>query len=236
VDETRNPNPGTSIAQFYAPPGIGFNDGAARRRWLLDTFLLEKTALGGRDPRLEASFIFDSTDERGPDFTMVYGRTFTDRVNDTRNPLPRGGMWFRKLLNDHWKNFEGFNSPNNYRMIRYADVLLMYAEALNGLNRTAEAYQYVDRVRQRAGMAPLTLVKPGMNQTQFLNQLKHERIVELSGEGWRWADLARWGDLSPGLQSRDPEFRNFVVGKHELYPIPQSDIDLNPNLTQNPNY
>lgn len=57
-------------------------------------------------------------------------------------------------------------------------------------------------------------VRPGMSQAQFLNQLKHERIVELSGEGWRWADLARWGDLSPALQARDPEFRNYVVGKH----------------------
>lgn len=141
-----------------------------------------------------------------------------------------------EMQNDHGKNFEGFNSPNNYRMIRYADVLLMYVEALNGLNRTAEAYQYVDRVRQRVGMAPLTVIRPGMSQAQFLNQIRHERIVELSGEGWRWADLTRWGDLSPALQARDPESRNFVVGKHEWYPIPQGDIDLNANLTQNPNY
>ena len=72
-------------------------------------------------------------------------------------------MWFRKLQNDHRKNFEGFNSPNNYRMIRYADVLLMYAEALNGLNRTAEAYQYADRVRQgrrAAGHEPGPVPEP----------------------------------------------------------------------------
>jgi hypothetical protein len=66
--------------------------------------------------------------------------------------------------------------------------------------------------------------------------LKHERITELSGEGWRFADLQRWGDLSPALASRDAEFANFVVGKHEFYPIPRRDIDLNPNLSQNPNY
>jgi hypothetical protein len=232
TDEGRISNTGTSIAQFFAPPGIGFNDGAARR-WLIDEFLIEKTATNMRDPRLAASFIYNNTDERGPNFTMVYGKTFASRFG---NGPDANGVWFRKLLNDHWKNEEGFRSPNNYRLIRYADVLLMYAESLNGLSRTTEAYQYVDRVRQRAGLLPLTLAKPGLNQTQFLDQLKHERVTELAGEAWRFADLQRWGDLSPALASRDPEFTNFVVGKHEYYPIPQSDIDLNPNLTQNPKY
>lgn len=237
ADETKRPNPGASIAKFYAPggsrPGIdnpGFQDGAARR-WVVNEFHMEKTASGQRDPRLAATFLYDSTDERGPNFTMIYGLTFADRY-----PNGDSKVWYRKLLNDHWRNFESFNSPNNYRMIRYADVLLMYAEALNGINQTASAYPYVDRVRVRAGMRPLSVAMPGLSPQAFLNQLKHERIVELSGEGWRFADLARWGDLSPALASRDPEFVNFVVGKHELYPIPQSDIDLNPNLTQNPKY
>jgi hypothetical protein len=145
-------------------------------------------------------------------------------------------VFYRKLLNDHWRNTETFNSPNNYRMIRYADVLLLYAEALNGQGKTTEAYPFVDMVRERAGLRKLSVAMPGLNQTQFLNQLKHERITELSGEAWRFADLQRWGDLSPTLASRDPEFAGFVVGKHEFYPIPRRDIDLNPNLTQNPGY
>jgi len=144
-------------------------------------------------------------------------------------------MWFRKLLNDQLpgRTNEGFSSGNNYRMIRYADVLLIYAEALNGVNRTADAYQYVNLVRSRVGMPPLPA---GMSQSRFMQQIKHERIVELSGEGWRWADLLRWGELGPELQVRDIEFKNFIKGKNEYYPIPQSDIDLNPNLTQNPNF
>jgi hypothetical protein len=233
ADEGARPNPGASIAKFYAPGGgPGFQDGAARR-WVVDEFHKEKTALGGRDPRLDATFLYDSTDVRGPAFTMIYGRTHADRYGNGGDSKK---VWYRKLLNDHWRDFESFNSPNNYRMVRYADVLLMYAEALNGLNQTAAAYPYVDRVRVRAGMRTLTLAMPGLSQAAFLTQLKHERIVELSGEAWRFADLARWGDLSPALASRDPEFTNFKVGKHELYPIPQSDIDLNPNLTQNPGY
>jgi hypothetical protein len=82
----------------------------------------------------------------------------------------------------------------------------------------------------------LSATKPGLTQQQFLEQLKHERITELSGEGHRWEDLERWGDLSPQLASRDAGFANFVVGKHELLPIPQQDLDINPNLRQNPNY
>lgn len=238
LDEGARPNPGASIAKFYAPGGgPGFQDGGARR-WVVDEFLLEQTALGGRDPRLATTFLFDYTDELGPDFTLIYGETFTARYG-TGPDAQR--VWYRKLLNDHWRNFESFNSPNNYRVIRFADVLLMYAEALNGDNRTAEAYEFVDRVRERAGMDPLSVTMPGLTKDAFQTQLEHERIVELSGEGWRFADLARWGYFESQvkvdeLEARDPEFANFVIGKHQWYPIPQRDIDLTPGLTQNPLY
>jgi starch-binding outer membrane protein, SusD/RagB family len=82
----------------------------------------------------------------------------------------------------------------------------------------------------------LTVAMPGLTQAQFLTQLKHERITELSGEGHRWEDLVRWGELNPALVSRDQGFANFKVGKHELLPIPQFDLDNNPSLKQNPGY
>jgi starch-binding outer membrane protein, SusD/RagB family len=223
-------NYGTSIAQFFGPSGIGWSDGEANR-WMIDEFLEETTVGGERDPRLEASLLFDFTDEDGPAETMIYGQTFEQRYGAGNQRV-----WFRKFQNDHWKDFEGYNSPNNWRYIRYADVLLMYAEALNATGNTADAYQYVDRVRERAGLAPLSDVMPGLDEAAFLEQLKHERLVELSGEGQRWNDLARWGDLGPELADRDPGFSNFVVGKHELIPIPQLDIDFNPSLSQNPNW
>ncbi len=234
TDEGRQSNTGTSISQFFAPSRgmgntveLGYADGGARR-WLVDEFLKEKTALNQQDPRLAVSLLFDNSNPAGPNSTQVYGRSWSSRYGNGDKKV-----WFRKLLNDHWKNQEGFRSPNNYRLIRYADVLLMYAECLNGLDRTAEAYPYVDRVRARAGMTTLTIAKPGLLKAPFLEQLKHERITELTGEAWRWADLLRWGDLSPALSTRDEDFLGFVVGKDEYYPIPQADIDLNPNLTQN---
>lgn len=235
-DDTDIQNPdrlnyGTSLAQFFGPPGVGWSDGEAQR-WLINEFLQETTAGGARDPRLEASLLFDYTNEAGPDATMIYGQSYTQRYGTTNT----NRAWFRKFQNDHWKDFEGYNSPNNWRYIRYADVLLMYAECLNETGATAAAYEHVDRVRMRAGLFPLSTAKPGLNPQQFLEQLKHERITELSGEGHRWNDLARWGDLGPALASRDAGFNNFVIGKHELLPIPQLDRDINPNLDQNANW
>ncbi len=227
--ETPNQNYGTSIAQFFAPNPIGWSDGEAQR-WPTREFY-EPTTTGARDPRLAASFLFDSTNVKGPDSTLIYGQTFTQRYGRDNKRV-----WFRKFQNDHWKNEEGYRSPNNWRYIRYAEVLLMYAESLNATGKTTQAYTYVDQVRRRAGLPTLTSARPGLTQDQFLAQLKHERVTELSGEGQRWNDLARWGDLGPQLASRDPAFSIFVKGKNELLPIPQLDRDLNPNLLQNPNY
>lgn len=224
-----NLNYGTSLAQFFGPSGIGWSDGEAQR-WLTNEFN-ETTTGAQRDPRLATSLLYDFTDPAGPGATMIYGQTFTQRYGTGNNRV-----WFRKFQNDHWKNFEGYNSPNNWRYIRYADVLLMYAETLNATGSTSTAYQYVDKVRQRAGLPTLSATKPGLSQAQFLEQIKHERITELSGEGHRWNDLARWGDLGPGLAVRDPAFANFVIGKHELLPIPQQEIDINPSLKQNTNW
>ena len=224
--QTANHNYGTSIGQFYAPPGVGFSDAEALR-WVVDEFEIEKTVSNQRDPRLPATFLYNFTNEAGPAATMVYGETFLQRYGNNKR------VSFRKFLHDHARNFEGFRGINNYRFIRYADVLLMYAECLNATGKTSDAYQYVNRVRSRAGLAPVAADK---TQQAFLTQIKHERLLELSGEGHRFNDLKRWGDLGPTLSSKDAGFNNFVKGKHELLPIPQRDLDINPNMLQNPNW
>lgn len=232
-------NVGTSRPPFFAPPGHGFND-ANMNRWVVHEFLKETTANGSRDPRLAITALYDSTDERGPNFTQVYGSSFTSKNYDA---AISNRVWYRKYLDDYFRinEFEVFNSPINFRVIRFADVLLMYAEALNGLGQTTQAYPFVNRVRQRAGLRPLSEVMPGLNQAQFLRQLEHERITELSGESLRWNDLARWGYFEDAnklaeLKARDSEFNNFIIGKNKFMPIPQSEIDINPNLSQNPNW
>ena len=117
-------------------------------------------------------------------------------------------------------------------MIRYADVLLLYAETLNEMGKTSEAYTYVDLVRHRANMEPLSTAQPGLSKDQFLEQLKHERVVELSGEVTRFFDLKRWGMYNASNAIRDPNFETFVNGRSEIQPIPQSELDLNSNLIQ----
>ena len=238
-DDSPTSNVGTSRPPFFAPPGHGFND-ANMHRWVVHEFLKEPTAGGERDPRLAVTALYDSTDERGPDFTIVYGSSFTSKNYDN-NIKTR--VWYHKYLDDYFRinEFEVFNSPINFRAIRYADVLLMYAEALNELNRTAEAYPYVDLVRERADLRSLSTAYPGLNQDQFRRQLMHERITELTGEQLRWNDLARWGYFDDAaklaeLKARDPEFENFVLGRNKYMPIPQSEIDINPNLVQNPGW
>ena len=231
-------NYGNDCPKFYAPRinGIGFAD-LEMNRWVLVELQKEKTPGGDRDPRIAASFLFDSTDILGPKFTMVYGETWLTRFpNPAAESHKRVSL--RKFLNDATQNTEDFSSGNNYRYLRYADILLLYAECLNATGRTNDAYQWVNKVRLRSGLSTLQEAHPeiGSNKDLFLEQLKHERITELAGEAHRWSDLVRWGDLSPDLKVRDKGFANFQVGKHEFLPINQADLDFNPNLSQNPNW
>ena len=113
-------------------------------------------------------------------------------------------------------------SPVNYRVIRYADVLLMAAEANFQNGNTAFAEQYVNEVRQRAGVSPLSGIT--------LNDIYNERRLELSCEGHRFFDLVRTNQASSAIDG-------FSVGTHELFPIPQIEIDLaGGNWSQNPGY
>jgi len=117
-------------------------------------------------------------------------------------------------------------NPNNYRAIRFADVLLMAAEALNrGGIDDARARTYLNRVRSRAGLAEVTL-----SGTPLENAIYHERRVELVGEGHHFFDLVRTGRAAQ-------EIDGFVAGKNELFPIPAIEIQLTGNRwAQNPGY
>lgn len=113
-------------------------------------------------------------------------------------------------------------SPVNYRVIRYADVLLMAAEANYQTGNAARAGQLVNQIRQRATI-------PGIN-VNSIEKIYNERRLELSGEGHRFFDLVRTGQAAQYIPG-------FVVGKHELFPIPQVEIDLaGGNWSQNPGY
>lgn len=125
-------------------------------------------------------------------------------------------------------------SEQNVRVIRYADVLLMNAEAANELGKTDEALASLNMVRARArgGATDILPDVTTTNKDELRNAIWHERRVELAMEFDRFFDLVRQGRAPEVLASK-----GFVAGKNEVWPIPQNEIDLSAGvLTQNPGY
>ncbi len=175
------------------------------------------------DPRIEAYFY------RNGDSYNNGENTFDGLANT---------VW-RKYQNLDVQPQDGFDlSGINFRVIRYADVLLMLAEAENELGNQAVAIELLNRVRDRAEMPNYGTEEmqrrgyPVGSQAEVFEAIVHERAVELAGEQIRYMDLKRWGRLADVIIG-------FQAGKHEFMPIPQAEIDANPDMTnadQNPGY
>jgi hypothetical protein len=126
----------------------------------------------------------------------------------------------------------GQNNGNDIPIVRYADILLSRAEALNELNGpNQESIDLINQVRQRAGVYLLTLADLG-SKDALRDWLLKERAWEFYGEGKRRDDMIRMNKFISGAIARGKNARDFQV----LYPIPQAEIDANPNLKQNPGY
>ena len=204
--------------------------------FILESYDTELDQDGDPDPRRDET-IFHENSTKG----TYYGEDWYFWHSEVQNPDIL--TMFYKYSDQDAVNANGGQiddqlTGTDFIIIRYADVLLLYAEALNQLDRTNEAYTYVDMVRARANMNDLATAHPeiGNDKAAFHEQLKHERLVELAGELVRIEDLKRWGDYGPNSAENDPNFDTFTVGKNEVGPIPQEEIDLNSNLKQNPNY
>lgn len=144
-------------------------------------------------------------------------------------------------------NGNNFNSVDNTYVLRYAEVLLNYAEAANEQNGpTTDALTRLNAVRVRAGLATLTLSSPQAATKQTLrNEIDRQRRLELAFEGERWFDLLRYarhnqaeaGAHTVSALDLIAQFRN---GNRDinylLFPIPQAEINTNPQLQQNPGY
>jgi len=235
---------GFQRTQFYAPNGIGWADGKARR-WLVDEFLKEKKLDGKNDTRLYHSVFYRDFPNDFPEESKKYYR-FANVATDWNTGEWGNECFIRKYNTSYYRDFEDYFAPNNYRIIRYADVLLNYAECIIETGgTTTDAAVHVNKVRTRAGLATLSnsIYASSLNSREaFMKRLQMERSLELCFEGWRWADLKRWGLLNTQagideLKSRDPDFNNFIIGKHDRLPVPQLEIDNSEgNLTQNPMY
>ena len=127
-------------------------------------------------------------------------------------------------------------SPINLRILRYAEVLLLYAEAENEANGpTAAAYGAINRVRERAGVPDLP---EGLAQDEFFARLAAERRLELTFEFKRFFDVVRWmrRDGPVPAFAQPSSMPGFTENKNELLPVPEGELIANPNLTQNPGY
>lgn len=241
TDNYLDPNAevGTQIEENQGPPGIGWNNIEACR-WLVNYYKREKTTDGKNDPRLYYKLWYDQANQDYPEFghQTIYGKEW-DTSWGSR-------CFIKKYSTDAIPLY--YWNDNNFRSLRYADMLLLYAEALNELSSTppAKAIECVNRVRNRVGLSNIenSTYYDGAtittNKDAFREHLKIERGLELSLECVRWIDLKRWGiddDATLNeLKSRDSDFDNFTIGKSIRMPIPQTDVDNNPNLNQNPNY
>ncbi|RYF96477.1 MAG: RagB/SusD family nutrient uptake outer membrane protein, partial [Chitinophagaceae bacterium] len=218
-----------AISVTYGMEGAGFSD-YLPTRWIYDEYKKEKTVDGKSDPRLLVTI---ASYEPADNSIQAYGKTWFN---------PQDKIYPRKYTNDgvgNGKPFEGAaESGINYRVLRYADILLMYAEVLNELNKTADAYPYIQQVRSRAKLPNLATVRPNMTQAQMRDQIAHERALEFAIEGQRINDIIRWGWLYDAaklaeLKTHDPDFNTWTAG-NEYLPIPQVELDVNKNLLPNP--
>jgi len=233
-----------SVFEISAIAGVGFQEGGAQygntqgtrgtpnKGWgfnrpsydLISTFETD-------DPRLDATVIFlgevlDGVtifgDPATPDTTFVSGTNQIDEIE-----VYNEKVWVPGTSPlDSW--------GHNIRIVRYADVLLMAAEALNENGKASEALVYINQVRARARQDNAAIL-PDItteDQTTLRTIIWQERRCELAMEGIRFYDLIRTDRANTVLGPK-----GFIEGKHELLPIPQSEIDLSEGtLDQNPNW
>lgn len=183
------------------------------------------TPYNNRDPRLKASITTPGDTYSTGTQMLAFNGKVTIGVLQTNFAIKK-----QTTLNGLAQNQGQLDIP----LLRYADLQLMLAEAENEVNGpTAIAYNAINKVRARAVIANLS---SGLNKLDFKNEVIHERRVEFAFEGQRWLDLITLGIASQKINAIGELGRKFTTNQQELFPIPQSERSLNPNLTQNTGY
>lgn len=157
-------------------------------------------------------------------------------VGDKRKDASVGDRYNKKFMDTP---FQDKDADNNFPALRYADVLLMYAEALNeqGYQASGNAFKFMNQVRTRAGLAAYTSANLP-DQASFRLAIENERKLELAFENHRWFDLVRTGRAPDVMKGATYQTIKIEVDAHHLlFPIPQSQIDASAGkITQNPGY
>ncbi len=208
-----------------------------------------------RDPRMMASIILPYTTYKGwyanaPMDTEYIITAKSGQANEKNGFIRVNGNYemylWRKFVAEYDMNGAINNradTPINFPLIRYADVLLMLAECYNQTDQQSKAVDLINQVRARVGMPGLNSGPDYLKATtkdEVFNRIRHERAVELAGEGHSFSDMKRW----KLLESLDGKVKGFtgqfyynrvVQERDYLWPIPNSETEKNPSLKENQN-
>ena len=211
---------GTVRIQNDYPQGQGGFSNLLPTQELVDAFenYSGPGAINGKDPRLFYSIFQD-----GDPYDAV-SPTFKKTWTPTGYAKKKGSFPVIRTNNS--------NLGRDFPIIRFADVLLMYAEAANENGNASNAVNAINRVRQRVKMPDLpTAQYPVSTKSEIFNAILHERTVELAFEHTRLHDLQRWGLAASVLGPV-----GYVSPKHRYFPIPQQELNNNTKLKQNAGY
>lgn len=199
-------------------------------QFLMDEYMKEgQTATTGRyDSRLYNT-VFFQCDYFNDGTGRVYGSNYNDWFGTedeaTGKWVPYNRPAFRKFMPADYaaldKNYCAINIP----LMRYANVLLMKAEALNEQGHPEQAIPFINEVRSVHGDMP---AMKGSTQVDVRTQIEHERIIEFPLENWRWYDLRRWGKPTSAMQVA--KRNNFSEEKNAFYPVPLTELNANDKI------
>lgn len=224
--------------QYYGKTNYDFWSNENQSSWL-STFTGPRNSgmaagcYGWNQPTAEFVSQYETGDVR-KEKTIFYtgcptfdGMTYSSAYSTT-------GYNVRKFLLTKTQSPDYNTSNQNWVVTRYADVLLMKAEALNEMGQTTLAEAPLYEVRCRAGLTNRSTIE-GLSQMQMREKIIHERRMELAFEGHRWFDMIRYKD-NYALNFLHSIGKTAATSKHLLLPIPTQEREANPKLTQNPGW
>lgn len=212
----------TALHKWMAVTELTGWDEIQPSQMLMNEFMKEgEIATTGRyDSRLYHSIYYQCDYFNDPVEKRVYGQTYDEWFTEGNKPA------FRKFLPLRLEELKEELCALNVPLMRYANVLLMKAEALNELNRTSEAIPIINDVRNTHGdMPPMT----GTTKEEVAAQIEHERIIEFPLENFRWYDMRRWGKLTESLEAVG-RGGSFKESEHSFYPIPLTELNTNDQI------
>lgn len=260
-----------NIMYEFLPPSLGGYSQLSPLQSLVDSYIMldgetidessmydENNPYDNRDPRMQATIMYTGNSYTLADGSEVVINTDPGQGRDgfgVSSDVTATGYYIKKYWDNTYR--ASLQSGLNPIIIRYADVLLMHAEALAELGEfNSSAWDMtIKQLRQRAGFTNTTATEypSGVSPDEMIEIIRNERRTELALEGHRHKDIFRWriadevlSGWSHGFKTDETigtdngyiriENRTFDSNKHYLWPIPQAERDLNQNLSQNPNW